>query len=234
MRKKDQNTRCHECQNWREKQLSNSVDSKPGRTHTAARLYQQKIWWPSRLRLAGSVLASTLPSSSVWSFRRWAKAWVSWWFFMPEIDLNTFEAFCNSKTLRVTWYLVVEEMVPSVGSFPRWTKFSTLAHPLRYFPPPPQLLGKRRREESGKKKRRQEGTYHGWLLLFQINQVAILPLGTGNDIARVTGWGSGYKGQKISTILAEVAGAEIQSLDRWSVEMKQKGGEHKVDKHVMS
>jgi len=71
-------------------------------------------------------------------------------------------------------------------------------------------------------------------LLFQINQVAILPLGTGNDIARVTGWGSGYKGQKISTILAEVAVAEIQSLDRWSVEMKQKGGEHKVDKHVMS
>ena len=157
MRKKDQNTRCHECQNWREKQLSNSVDSKPGRTHTAARLYQQKIWWPSRLRLAGSVLASTLPSSSVWSFRRWAKAWVSWWFFMPEIDLNTFEAFCNSKTLRVTWYLVVEEMVPSVGSFPRWTKFSTLAHPLRYFPPPPNFLEKEEEKKVEKKKDDRKG-----------------------------------------------------------------------------
>ncbi|KAG9416131.1 hypothetical protein AC1031_000531 [Aphanomyces cochlioides] len=49
--------------------------------------------------------------------------------------------------------------------------------------------------------------------------VAILPLGTGNDLARVLGWGSGYSDQPISDILFEVENAHISMLDRWRVDL---------------
>ncbi len=45
-------------------------------------------------------------------------------------------------------------------------------------------------------------------------QVAILPLGTGNDIARVLGWGPGYNGEDLPTIIENVLKAKECQLDR--------------------
>lgn len=45
----------------------------------------------------------------------------------------------------------------------------------------------------------------------------MLPLGTGNDLARVFGWGGGYSGEKISRILHSVAMAKPVPMDRWKL-----------------
>ena len=44
--------------------------------------------------------------------------------------------------------------------------------------------------------------------------VAILPLGTGNDLARVFGWGGGYDGGNVSRVLTRVEGAHAVKMDR--------------------
>lgn len=49
--------------------------------------------------------------------------------------------------------------------------------------------------------------------------IAILPLGTGNDLARVLGWGSGFSGRDVSDILAEIEAAHVSLLDRWRVDI---------------
>uniref|UniRef100_M4BQ15 Diacylglycerol kinase n=1 Tax=Hyaloperonospora arabidopsidis (strain Emoy2) TaxID=559515 RepID=M4BQ15_HYAAE len=48
--------------------------------------------------------------------------------------------------------------------------------------------------------------------------IAIVPLGTGNDLARVLGWGAGFSAPTdMSDILSEVREAHISLLDRWKV-----------------
>jgi diacylglycerol kinase (ATP) len=47
--------------------------------------------------------------------------------------------------------------------------------------------------------------------------MALLPLGTGNDLARVLGWGKGVRFEGISAHLAALDSARVALLDRWTV-----------------
>ena len=52
-------------------------------------------------------------------------------------------------------------------------------------------------------------------LCFKEPPCALLPLGTGNDLARVLHWGPGYSGEKVLNILFSVENADIVQLDRY-------------------
>ncbi|XP_005999987.1 diacylglycerol kinase epsilon [Latimeria chalumnae] len=57
-----------------------------------------------------------------------------------------------------------------------------------------------------------------------IPHVAILPLGTGNDLANTLGWGAGYAGEiPVEQILKNVMEADTVKLDRWKVQVTNKG-----------
>ncbi|KAL4641655.1 diacylglycerol kinase theta [Arapaima gigas] len=47
--------------------------------------------------------------------------------------------------------------------------------------------------------------------------IGIVPLGTGNDLARVLRWGAGYSGEDPYSILVAVDEAEEVEMDRWTI-----------------
>eukprot|EP00794_Sanderia_malayensis_P008826 gene8826-9771_t len=54
---------------------------------------------------------------------------------------------------------------------------------------------------------------------------AILPLGTGNDLARVLGWGLKYIGDvhEIEDVLCDIEDAKLVTLDRWRISIEKQG-----------
>ncbi len=52
-------------------------------------------------------------------------------------------------------------------------------------------------------------------------EIAIIPLGTGNDLARALGWGGGWTdGEKLPKILEKLKNAQSVMMDRWSIDVK--------------
>ncbi|EDQ87685.1 uncharacterized protein MONBRDRAFT_37869 [Monosiga brevicollis MX1] len=59
--------------------------------------------------------------------------------------------------------------------------------------------------------------------------VAILPIGTGNDLSRVLEWGPGYTGGNVRPLLMQTLDAFEVSLDRWRVDVApESSGEHRT------
>ena len=45
--------------------------------------------------------------------------------------------------------------------------------------------------------------------------MGILPLGTGNDLARVLGWGKSFRRERMLAQIAKLDRARVAALDRW-------------------
>jgi len=52
--------------------------------------------------------------------------------------------------------------------------------------------------------------------------VGVIPMGTGNDLARVLGWGGGFAGESLDDVLSQIKFAKPRDMDRWKVTIQSK------------
>eukprot|EP01102_Stenamoeba_stenopodia_P005947 TRINITY_DN1665_c0_g1_i2.p1 TRINITY_DN1665_c0_g1~~TRINITY_DN1665_c0_g1_i2.p1 ORF type:complete len:638 (+),score=226.99 TRINITY_DN1665_c0_g1_i2:324-2237(+) len=64
--------------------------------------------------------------------------------------------------------------------------------------------------------------------------VAVLPLGTGNDLARTLGWGGGYRGESPEVIMKKIDTSYPVPMDRWKVIVEPKNGTSETKNLIMN